>query len=63
VSLAAAHHTTAFVIVFAAFVVLSLVLIGLVVRFAVKLDRDRKAAIAAASKARKRRRPPSKPGT
>ncbi|HXY45399.1 MAG TPA: hypothetical protein VEH29_14510 [Acidimicrobiales bacterium] len=51
---ATAHHPAAFVATFTVFVVLSLVLIGFVVRFAVKLDRSRKAAAARG----RRRRPP-----
>jgi len=54
---AAAHHRAAFVVVFALFVALSLVLIAFVLRFAVKLDRARKAADAASAKGRRRRRP------
>ena len=52
---ATAHDPAAFVVTFAVFLLLSLVLIGFVVRFAVKLDRARKAA--AADKGRPRRRP------
>jgi predicted permease len=54
--LASARHLDAFVAVFALFVLLSLVLIGFVVRFAVKLDRERRAAAAAARRASRRRR-------
>ncbi|MGA2210731.1 MAG: hypothetical protein ABSH30_13945 [Acidimicrobiales bacterium] len=57
---ATAHHRAAFIAVFTVFVVLCLVLIFFVIRFAVKLDRTGKAAAAAAAsrQARRRRRPP-----
>jgi hypothetical protein len=58
---AVAHHKTAFIIVFAAFVVLSLVLIAYVVRFAVQLGRARRAAAAAAAAARSASRRHPKP--
>ncbi|MFZ0173407.1 MAG: hypothetical protein WAL04_17125 [Acidimicrobiales bacterium] len=58
---AISHHPAAFAATFAVFVVLSLVLIGFVVRFAVKLDRARKATAAAAAKERRRRRPKPSP--
>jgi flagellar biosynthesis/type III secretory pathway M-ring protein FliF/YscJ len=60
---ATAHHRAAFIAVFTVFVVLCLVLIFFVIRFAVKLDRTGKAAAKAAAaaasrQARRRRRPP-----
>jgi predicted Na+-dependent transporter len=59
---ATAHHRAAFIAVFTIFVVLCLVLIFFVVRFAVKLDRTgraaKAAAAAAARQARRRRKPP-----
>jgi len=54
---ASAHYPVAFVVVFAVFVVLLIVLAVFVVRFAIKLDRARKAASAASKD--KPRRPPA----